>query len=199
MTTPESLPSDDLRDRLLDALLPLVPFDGWTPQALEHAAESIDMDADERVLAAPNGVDDLIAAFFARADGAVRDRLMGLPEDARIRDSVTAGVAAWIDHLEADKLAVRAAVARSATHPGRSLSAAQRAWGLADLIWGEITPGPKDFSHYSKRTILSGVITSTVLAWLGADDRAAADRFLENRISNVMAFEAFKRRFRGAR
>jgi ubiquinone biosynthesis protein COQ9 len=39
---------------------------------------------------------------------------------------------------------------------------------------------------------LSAVLGSTLAAWLGTDDEAAIDSFLDHRIENVMQFEKFK-------
>ena len=70
--------------------------------------------------------------------------------------------------------------------------ALKRQWQLADLIWTETGDTSTDWNHYSKRTILSGVITSTVLAWIASEDISTVEAFLDNRIQNVMQFEKLK-------
>ena len=62
-----SSPSETLRFRWLDALLPDVPFDGWTDAAAEAAAQRAGLSEGKQALAAPNGISDLIDAFFERA------------------------------------------------------------------------------------------------------------------------------------
>ena len=62
-----STPSETLRFRWLDALLPDVPFDGWTEAAAAVAADRAGLTPGEQALAAPNGISDLIDAFFDRA------------------------------------------------------------------------------------------------------------------------------------
>ena len=51
-----------------------------------------------------------------------------------------------------------------------------------------------DYNYYSKRLILSGVITATRLYWFddSSDDFANTRAFLERRIENVMQFEKVK-------
>jgi hypothetical protein len=49
-----------------------------------------------------------------------------------------------------------------------------------------------DFNWYTKRTVLSGVLGSTLAAWIGTDDEAEVDAFLDRRIENVMQFEKLK-------
>ncbi|HBX93320.1 MAG TPA: COQ9 family protein, partial [Hyphomonas sp.] len=60
-------PSEVLRFRWLDAMLPDVPFDGWTEATAARAAKQAGLSEGEQALAAPNGVPDLIDAFFDRA------------------------------------------------------------------------------------------------------------------------------------
>ena len=57
-------PSYALRLRWLDALLPNVPFDGWTEAAAEKAAETDKLTDGEKALAAPHGLADLVDALF---------------------------------------------------------------------------------------------------------------------------------------
>ncbi|RYG35696.1 MAG: COQ9 family protein, partial [Burkholderiales bacterium] len=45
---------------------------------------------------------------------------------------------------------------------------------------------------YTKRTTLSAVLGSTLAAWVGTDDEAEIDAFLDRRIENVMQFEKLK-------
>ena len=58
-----------------------------------------------------------------------------------------------------------------------------------------------DFNFYSKRAILSGVLSATFARWLGddSDDEAATKAFLAARIDNVMQFEKLKARVRSFR
>ena len=55
-----STPSENLRDRWLEALLPRVRKSGWSMVAAKQAAREIDLSTGEQALAAPNGVTDLI-------------------------------------------------------------------------------------------------------------------------------------------
>ena len=57
-------PSEKLRDRWLDALLPAVAKTGWTIGAMHRSAAELGLTAGEKALAAPNGVTDLIDHFF---------------------------------------------------------------------------------------------------------------------------------------
>jgi len=51
-----------------------------------------------------------------------------------------------------------------------------------------------DFNFYTKRAILAGVYSSTLLRWFTDDseDEKATFEFLDRRIDDVMRFEKFK-------
>ena len=56
------------RDAALEAMLPNVPFDGWTYRALRLGLASIDVPGDEAELLFPGGSADMIEAFCDWAD-----------------------------------------------------------------------------------------------------------------------------------
>jgi ubiquinone biosynthesis protein COQ9 len=86
----------------------------------------------------------------------------------------------------------KAAVKRAASTPANLLTGPKGLWAAADAIWATLGDKSTDFNWYTKRTILSGVIGSTLAAWIGTDDEAQVDAFLDRRIENVMQFEKLK-------
>ena len=65
------------------------------------------------------------------------------------------------------------------------------AWESADHLWRWAGDETTDWNHYSKRTILSGIlIPALTMRWF--DGRAPAEAFVARRIENVMAFEKWK-------
>jgi ubiquinone biosynthesis protein COQ9 len=56
-----------------------------------------------------------------------------------------------------------------------------------------------DYNHYTKRLTLSGVYTTTLLAWLDDDSEGFAETgaFLDRRLADVMKFEKWKAEWRG--
>ncbi len=183
MTLP---PSSALRARWLDALLPLVPFDGWTEAAAQDAAETAGLDAGERALAAPNGVADLVEAFFDAAEADVRAHLdVATLETLGVREKVAFGVRAWLDALAPNREAARKAGARGFL-PWVAGDAVQRAWSVADTIWTGIGDTSEDYNKYSKRGLLAGVIPLIFLRWLDEDDEAALDAYIADRLTGAM-------------
>ena len=183
MTLP---PSSALRARWLDALLPLVPFDGWTEAAAQDAADTAGLDAGERALAAPNGVADLVEAFFDAAEVDVRAHLeVATLETLGVREKVAFGVRAWLDALVPNREAARKAGARGFL-PWVAGDAVARAWSVADTIWTGIGDTSEDYNKYSKRGLLAGVLPLIFLRWLDEDDEAALDAYIAQRLTGAM-------------
>jgi ubiquinone biosynthesis protein COQ9 len=187
---PEHAPSDAYRERLLDAVLPLAATHGWTEATVSRAAEAAALTPGQVQLACPNGASDLLDALGRRAARAAFARLQS--EEAvplKTREKVTAGVRSYLDALEGAKPALR----RASGSAHNLLSGPKAAWEAADAIWAGLGDASTDFNWYTKRLTLAAVVGSTLVAWLGTDDRAEVDAFLDNRIENVMQFERAKR------
>jgi ubiquinone biosynthesis protein COQ9 len=195
----ESLPpSARLRQRLIEAFIPLAAERGWTEAMLKEAAEGLGLSQGEMLLACPNGILDMMDAFAARADEAMLAAYAGLdPAPQKIRDKVRAAVRARLEAQGAYKEAARA-MSRALAHPLRAPEAARILWRTADLIWRALGDPSTDFNFYSKRTILSGVLASTYARWFTDDDpeNAKTWAFLDARIENVIQFEKLKARFK---
>jgi ubiquinone biosynthesis protein COQ9 len=185
----EAAPSDLFREKLLDSMLEIAPEAGWTLAAMDKAAAKAGLTEGQVLLATPHGVTDLLEAFAARAAEATRERL-AQPDIAalKVRAKVRAGAKAWLTYLAPHKTAVK----RAATTPANLLTGPKGLWSAADAIWTALGDKSTDFNWYTKRTILSGVLGTTLAAWMGTDDEAEIDAFLDRRIENVMQFEKFK-------
>ena len=106
-------PTEILRTRWLEALLPEVPFDGWSEAAAKTAAEKAGLSEGEQALAAPGGVFDLMEAFFDQAEEAAKTALGKADMSTlRVHEKVARGVRVWLDVLEPNREAVRRAVSR---------------------------------------------------------------------------------------
>jgi ubiquinone biosynthesis protein COQ9 len=180
---------------LLDAMLEISAETGWTEAALGRAADRAGLSDGQVQLATPGGVGDLLEALGRRAARAAEARLLE-PDIAglKIREKVAAAVRAYLDFLEPHKAAVK----RAAASPSNLLAGPKGLWAGADAIWGGLGDKSTDYNWYTKRMILTGVLGSTLLCWLGTDDQAEVEAFLSRRIENVMQFEKFKGRVREA-
>ncbi|NQY38505.1 MAG: COQ9 family protein [Henriciella sp.] len=181
-----STPSQILRDRWLEALLPRVGETGWTMVAAKQAAREIELTAGEQALAAPNGVSDLIDRFIDRA---VDEALVNLSSETlatlRTHERVSAGLKAWLDALEPHRDAVRKAAGHGLL-PWGAGAAAKRVWSIADAIWEAAGDMATDYNRQTKRALLSAVIPRVVLYWLEQPDPERVQRFIEMRLQEAM-------------
>jgi ubiquinone biosynthesis protein COQ9 len=183
----EAAPSDLFLDRLLDAMLEIAPEMGWTRAALDGAVEKAGLSVGQAFLSAPNGVPDVLEAFGKRAARAAGQGVLAA-DNQKVRQKVRAGVKGWLAALDAHRPAVK----RAAASPANLLTGPKGLWTAADAIWTALGDKSTDYNWYTKRMTLVALLTSTITAWLGTDDEAEVDAFLDRRIENVMQFEKLK-------
>ena len=72
--------------------------------------------------------------------------------------------------------------------PWTGLKAGKAIWSTVDNIWNWAGDTSTDYNHYTKRSLLSGVLASTYLYWVSEDDPdlQKTQGFLARRIENVM-------------
>ena len=180
------IPSIELKDRWLEALLPHVAFDGWTRESAEIAAKEACLSIEDQALAAPRGVLDLIDHFFDRAEGAL---LAGLDDadltELGVRGGVALGVRLWLDALDPHREPVRRAAQRGFL-PWRAGPAAGRAWSVADAVWTGIGDTSTDYNKYSKRGILAATLPSIVFAWIDGAEGDELDEVIMKNLTRAM-------------
>jgi ubiquinone biosynthesis protein COQ9 len=185
--------TDALRDRLLDAALPHVPFDGWSEATFRAAVSETGTEMAEARALCPRGAVDLALAYHRRGDEEMRRRIRAERlADLRFRDRVAAAVRFRIEAIT-DKEAVRRGSALFAL-PQYAPDGAKAIWGTADAIWEALGDTSDDYNWYTKRGTLSAVYGATVLFWLGDESPGNADTwaFLDRRIEDVMRIEKVK-------
>jgi ubiquinone biosynthesis protein COQ9 len=188
----------EIADRILDAALMHVPFDGWSELTFRSAASDAEVRPEEARAIFPRGAVDLAMAFHRRGDRQMADALKATDLDAmRFRDRVSHAVKLRLDLVEPHKEAVRRGVTLFAL-PMHAADGARALWETADAIWTALGDTSDDLNWYSKRAILSGVYSSTVLYWLGdqSAEHGATWAFLDRRIEDVMRIETVKKHVR---
>lgn len=196
---PEDPTLDEIRAHLAPRLPPHAAFDGWSAEALARAAEEAGVDPDVARLAFPGGAADMIDAWFRAVDHAMAEKLPASALGAmKVRDRITALVWARIETLAPEREALRRALAILAL-PTNAFRAGRMGWRAADLMWRLAGDTSVDYNHYTKRTLLSGVYASTVLALLADETTDLADTraFLDRRIGDVMKIEKAKAEWLG--
>jgi ubiquinone biosynthesis protein COQ9 len=179
---PERLPE---RDAAIEAMLPNVPFDGWTTRALRAGLAAAGLPEDEATILFPGGAADMIAVFCDLADRRMTEAAAALTETkltARVRAIIALRLAMNRPHKEA----IRRAVSVLAL-PGHARAAAAITARTVDAIWHAAGDRSADFSWYTKRAILTAVYGATLLYWLRdtSDDDADTRAFLDRRLRGV--------------
>jgi ubiquinone biosynthesis protein COQ9 len=179
---PERLPE---RDAAIEAMLPHVPFEGWTMRALRFGLAAAGMPEDEATILFPGGSADMVAVFCDLADRRMTAAAAGLTATgltARIRAVIALRLAMNRSHKEA----IRRATAVLAL-PGHARTAAGITARTVDAIWHAAGDRSTDFSWYTKRAILTAVYGATVLFWLHDTSEEDADTgaFLDRRLRGV--------------
>lgn len=195
-------PKDSLteaREKLLKAALPHAPFDGWSDATWRAAIDESGVDEGLARAAAPRRGLDLAVAFHKAGD-AEMTRIAAETDLASMRysDRVARLIRIRLEIAAREREAVRRA-ATLFTLPTHAVEGAKLIWGTADAIWAVLGDTSRDYNWYSKRVILSGVYSSTLLFWLGDQSDGFADTwsFLDRRIAGVMNFEKTKARLKG--
>jgi len=179
---PERLPE---RDAAIEAMLPNVPFEGWTTRALRAGLISAGMNEDETTILFPGGAADMIEVFCDLADRKMTDRAAALPQ-TKLADRVRAVIALRLAMNRPHKEAIRRAVSVLAL-PGNARTAAAITARTVDAIWHAAGDRSADFSWYTKRALLTAVYGATLLFWLRdtSDEDADTLAFLDRRLRGV--------------
>jgi ubiquinone biosynthesis protein COQ9 len=182
------------REDVLKAALKHVPFDGFTDSVLQRAGKEAGASKDDLARLFPEGPLDLVEAFSDWADDEMEAALSKKKLAAmKIRERIKTAVWARIDALRNDKEAARRAGA-FLTLPPHAVTGAKLLYRTVDRMWRAAGDTSTDFNFYTKRAILAGVYSSTLMRWFTdqGDDEAETKAFLDARIENVMQFEKFK-------
>jgi ubiquinone biosynthesis protein COQ9 len=178
---------DEMRRRILEAALPHVPFDGWTLAVLSQGAEDAGYDPALALNAFPGGVIEAIEFHAALADRAMVEAMEEAGPELRTRERVALAIRSRLEANARHKEAIRRALTILAL-PTNAPIALRSLWRTVDAIWYGAGDKAVDFNFYTKRGLLAGVYTATLLHWLNdrSEGSEATWRFLERRIDDVM-------------
>jgi ubiquinone biosynthesis protein COQ9 len=192
ITPPERSPE---RDDALEALLPNVPFDGWTYRALRVGLVSRGVAPEEAKLLFAGGAPDMIEAFSDWADRRMTQAAAAETEGMKLADRVRALIMLRLRQNRPYREAVRRAVAVLSLPRNVRLAATCTA-RTVDAIWHAAGDRSTDFSWYTKRAILTPIYTATVLFWLRdtSEDDEATLAFLNRRLATVALVGTLRRR-----
>lgn len=176
------------RERILDAALPHIAFDGWSQVALAAGAADTGYDAAMARRAFPGGGIEAALHHSARADTRMLEALEALPLDNMgTTATVTAAVRLRLEQSADNREAVRRALSCFAL-PGNARHAARALYRTVDAIWHAAGDRSTDHNFYTKRGLLAAVYGATVIHWLDDTSEGFADTwaFLDRRMAEVL-------------
>ena len=190
----EAKPLSDLKTaevELAQAVTSFVPELGLNRMSFQAGARAVGLSEGERDLIAPNGASDIAAILWRGHDAAltspeVTDALPGM----KVREKINHLLNLRIDAFARDeKLAHR--LTGFLMLPTHIDLHRRLMWDTADLIWRLAGDRALDENHYSKRTIVCGILAAAMLTRLSRGAEAQSEQISRN-IDAVMEYEKFK-------
>ncbi len=177
--------------RLAEAVAGFVPELGLNRTSFAAGGRAAGFNAGERDLIAPNGAADVAAILWRGHDAVLTAAEMAeaLP-GMKIREKISHLLNSRIDAFaREEKLAHR--LIGFLMLPLHLDLYRRLMWDSADLIWRLAGDKALDENHYSKRLIVSGILSIAMLTRLSRGAEAQAGQIRSN-IDAVMAYEKFK-------
>ncbi|AWU94070.1 COQ9 family protein [Azospirillum ramasamyi] len=180
---------DTLRDEILVASLPNVVFDGWSLQALRDGTQMAGHEPFALLRAFPGGVTDAVEHFADWTDRQMLDRLEAQPlAEMKVRERISLAVRTYFDVLEPYREAKRRQLSYLAMPQNVALGL-RLLYRTVDAMWFAAGDTSTDYNHYTKRALLSAVVSSSTFYWL--DDKSEGHvetrAFIDRRLADVMA------------
>lgn len=183
-----------LKDKLINRLLQLAPFSGWSNATLEEAAKEEFNDKKQALILFSDGISQAVDHFAKGLDAAMEQHCRK-PHFAslKIREKVKDALMFRFKHHQHHREAIRRLLTYYAL-PHHAPQATQNLFATCDKIWYLAGDKATDYNYYTKRAMLAGVYSSTLLAWLSdpTPDLRITEEFLDRRIGNVMQIEKAK-------
>ncbi len=184
------------RERLVCAMLPDVPFDGWTMHALRQGARRCGVAPGEAAALFPRGAPDMVAVFSHWADRQMLERLEGEPDETlRLSQRVALALRLRFEVTLPWREAVRRGLALLAL-PQNAPLGLRLLYDTVDAVWHGVGDGATDFSFYTKRATLAAIQTAATLYWLDDHSPGFVDtqEFIGRRLADLHRLTGLRQR-----
>jgi ubiquinone biosynthesis protein COQ9 len=179
--------------RLAKAVASYVPQLGLNRLSVEAGARSLGLSEGERDLTAPHGARDVAAILWRSHDEVLRDA--GMTESLagmKIREKIALLLNSRLDAAALDEAVAKRLMGYFAL-PHHAALYHRLLWETADIVWRLAGDTALDENHYSKRMIVSGILTTAMMTRLSRGREAQLEQ-IDRNIEQVMQFEKFKAR-----
>ena len=188
--------AEDERDRLVCAMLPDVPFDGWTMGALRQGARRCGIAPEEAAALFPRGASEMLAVFSHWADRQMLARLAAEPAALpRLSQRVALALRLRFETVLPWREAVRRGLAVLAL-PQNAPLGLRLLYDTVDAVWHGVGDGATDFSFYTKRATLAAIQAAASLYWLDDHSPGFIDtqEFVERRLADLHRMTGLRQR-----
>ena len=180
--------SESHRTEILEKLLEQSPFLGWTERNIQNISRGLGHSERILVRSFPNGLRDVIDRHAYLLDQRMLETIDS--KDFRklpVRARITKLVFARINTMASYREAIARLIPILSTPPYLA-TGTKILCRTADLMWRTAGDTSTDYNYYTKRSLLAGVYSTTLLCWLTDDSKNYCDTqaFLDRRINNVM-------------
>ncbi len=196
---------DGLKNQLIQAALPHIPFDGWSAEALMAGAQDIGVDPETACFYFPKLPEDLLRHYARWQDAKMRANLHEIANNSENNNSELRSSEKLFQALMAryqEEAPYRPALHRAAallSLPPYSALGPQMAWQTADLLWKGVGDNSLDWNYYSKRGILASILLAGFPVFLQDEtpDLSQTGSFLRRRFADTAKIPRFKSAVKG--
>jgi len=128
---------EELKSRFVEILA----AEGWNLRAMRMAAERLDLDPEYHHILFPDGVAEALDYYEGSLDTKMLESLKTIEVPKKIRDKI--------------------ALCLNLRIVPRHIPLIKSAWRTCDVIWRFAGDTATDFNHYTKRTLLLGVLMAS--------------------------------------
>ena len=179
---------------ILEDFLKNASFDGWNELTLKKSAKNSNFAEDYYKLLFPEGISDFTNFFYAYTTEKMTDVFFNEEniKNKKIKEKIAFLVETRINIYNSYKESIRSLLSYN-LHPQNILNAQLNIWKICDQIWFLCGDKATDFNYYSKRALLEGVYSSSILFWL--DDKSnnweETKSFIVTQISRTLKIGKF--------
>lgn len=186
---------ENLRQELLTEALKDIPFDGWSFKVVENAAFRLFNNKAYSEIAFPEGVKDLISYFIDNINKELEEKIKATDlTKLKVREKIFLIVKTRLELLKHHKIIIQKLLSYLSMPQNISFST-KLLWCTADQIWYLADDKSVDYNYYTKRTILAGVYSSTILYFISdsSENNEQTWEFLSRRIEDALKIGNIKK------
>ena len=201
----KKLDKKEIRFELIRAMLPHVPFDGWSWEAMEQGAVEIGFEKKKTTSLRmkifkdlfKKGSIDFIDVFSEMIDLEVKENFVLIdPKPERIPEKIKKIIMIRLNLCQKYKEAIRSSISLTAL-PINAKTSISILYRTCNSIWRTAGDKSTDFSFYTRRITLAAVYTSTLFFWLNdkSNDNVETEFFLDRRLRDISKISTLKKPF----